>query len=233
MILGDVVSQNPQTWLQAGDSIVTIGFLDAALQGRAWANFALYGEAMTAVGEGIWLARYGPTPYTYATHAIVEYGTNDLGQPYAGGATPNAAATLATYKARLLNLWGLFSNSGLKTYQTTLTPGSTSTDGYATLANQTPQTYNPIRVLANDWFRDGAPLTGSVPADTGSTDPTVVRVGQPGHPLKGIVEVADSVESSRNSGKWKSPNYTDDGSHPTATGTAAMASAVSTWLPTI
>jgi lysophospholipase L1-like esterase len=41
-------------------------------------------------------------------------------------------------------------------------------------------------------------------------------------------ETADTVETTRNSGKWKSPGYTADGTHPSATGHAAMAGAVTT-----
>lgn len=230
LILGDVALETPRTWLQSGDSIVTLGFLDQALSGRAWISFAVYGEALTAYGSGSWLERYGPTPYGYATHAIVEYGTNDLGQPYSGGATPDAATVLANYKSRVVDWWLTLANSGIKVYQTTLTPGTTSTDGFATTANQTAQAYNVVRVPANDWFRDGAPLAGLAPAATGTTDPTAIRAGQPGHPLKGVIEVADSVETARNSGKWKSPGYTYDGSHPTALGTTTMADAVSSWL---
>lgn len=55
-----------------------------------------------------------------------------------------------------------------------------------------------------------------------------ISYGQTGHPLAGYVEVADAVEESR-SGKWKVDGstanlYTNDGTHQTGFGHAAIAS---------
>lgn len=73
-----------------------------------------------------------------------------------------------------------------------------------------------IRVAVNDWIRDGSPIVMAtmIGAVTGATGPGIIRAGQSGHPLasgdqlgKGYVEVADALETSRNSGIIKVPSY--------------------------
>lgn len=49
--------------------------------------------------------------------------------------------------------------------------------------------------------------------------------GQASHPLYTYWEIADEVETARNSGIWRA-GYTDDGLHPTATGINAAAAGV-------
>ena len=107
-------------------------------------------------------------------------------------------------------------------YQTTVTPQTTSTDAWVTTANQTVTAVHARRIGLNDWIRDGAPFdtaTGLAVA-VGATGSTIVRAGTRAHPLKGFFEIADIVETSRNSGIWKA-GWTTDGLHPNATGYAA------------
>jgi hypothetical protein len=78
-------------------------------------------------------------------------------------------------------------------YQCTVAPKTT---GAWTLADGSDQTVTAIeaqRVAMNTTLRNGA------------------------HGLTGYFEVADQVESSRDSGKWIAPGYTTDGLHETAT----------------
>lgn len=82
-------------------------------------------------------------------------------------------------------------------YQATITPRNTSTDGWATTVNQT--------VGANETER--------------ATLNNAIRAGVSG--IAGHLEVADQVETSRNSGIWQA-GYTADGVHPTATGYQAI-----------
>lgn len=72
--------------------------------------------------------------------------------------------------------------------QHTITPVSTSTDAWATTVNQTTAVNNAARITLNDSLRFGA--SG----------------------IDYLVEVADSVETARNSGIWKA-GYTADGTH--------------------
>ncbi|WP_083662417.1 MULTISPECIES: SGNH/GDSL hydrolase family protein [unclassified Rhodococcus (in: high G+C Gram-positive bacteria)] len=112
-----------------------------------------------------------------------------------------ADSTTAQIQQRLTNIWTALANMGLKVYQSTLTPVTTGT--FTTEAGQTKQTQarEDVRIAVNTWIR-------STPA-----------------PLTGFLEAADAVETARNSGIWKA-NYTTDGTHPSATGAAAIATAV-------
>lgn len=128
--------------------------------------------------------------------AICQLGINDY-----------ATAGTFTY---VTNLWTQFwlqlSASGLKVFQTTLSPVTASSDSWATTGNQSI-IYN-VSAL-NDWVRKCPP------------------------PLSGYVEVADTVMTSRNSGIWKATGgalgYTIDGEHPSQLGATTMAVAIASW----
>lgn len=84
-------------------------------------------------------------------------------------------------------------------YQATIAPKSSSSDGWTTTLNQTTDARNSERVAFN----------------------AAIRAGLDG--VAGYIELADVVESSRDSGLWKA-GYTDDGAHENATGYAAIVS---------
>jgi hypothetical protein len=123
----------------------------------------------------------------YYSHFICQLGINDFA---------DASLTASALLTRLQTIWGYF--SGLTICQTTLSPSTTSTDGWATTANQTIKSYEAARSGLNDLLRAG---------------PTGLNV---------LFEVADATESARNSGKWKAPGYTADGVHETSTGYIAI-----------
>ncbi|AGL13874.1 SGNH/GDSL hydrolase family protein [Actinoplanes sp. N902-109] len=159
---------------------------------------------------------------------IEEYGTNDL---------VALSRTAAQIQADRLYIWQVLVARGMRGgYATTLIPRTTSTDSWATTANQTPLTSgsNPEanRVAINDWIRDGAPLDPITRAVAATGTSGALRAGATGHPLLGYFEVADTVETARNSGLWKvngTANYlTNDGIHPTAAGNILMAPAIVT-----
>ena len=137
--------------------------------------------------------------YNWLKHTVLPYGSiflSDLGtNDCAGG------RTFAQIQADLLSLWNNMANRGLKVFATTIPPKTTSTDSWATVENQTPTSSNNVRVQVNDWIR---------------TKPA---------PLTNYFDVADALESARNSGKWKA-NYTNDGTHPIAVGHIDMATVV-------
>lgn len=107
---------------------------------------------------------------------------------YSGGAS--SAAVLS----RLATIWDYASAAGASAYQCTIPTRTTSTDSWATLENQTVDVRNDVRITVNSSFRSG--LTG----------------------LDGYFELADQMESARESGKWAvtgAANYaTSDGTHP-------------------
>ena len=152
--------------------------------------------------------------------ALVNYGTNDL--------QAALSPTFASMTAMLVSVWRLFHVRGIATWGCTLTPNSTTTDAWATVANQaiSADRSNSVRVAVNNWMRDGAPIdaTTFLAVAVGAAG---LRIGQGGHPLRGYFETADAAESARDSGLWKA-SHTSDGLHPNATGHAALAAAVDT-----
>lgn len=152
-----------------------------------------------------------------SSHIICALGVNDIYQ----------SASLETLQSINYNIWRQAALTGAKIYQTTLTPRTTSTDAWATTANQAPldASQEAVRVAYNTWLRDGAPLQGGAPAATGSAASGTIRAGKAGHPLTGYFDVADAAEPSRNAGVWV-PNGTVDGVHPVANVHNAMAAKI-------
>lgn len=138
-----------------------------------------------------------------ASHVICAYGRNDL-----------PITSLAALKANLVTAWKFLGQRGAKVYQTTITPQNSSTDGWTSITGQsiaTPTTVEAARVDLNTWLRAGAPVDGSlVPVAVGTAGALVA--GTAGHPLSvwsptsPIIELADVVETARNSGIWKVGN---------------------------
>lgn len=143
-------------------------------------------------------------------NAIIQTGTNDIlrGDP------------LPTVQANTLSAASILKARGLKVWPTTIMPRSRSSDGFLTVAGQTPVAgYGPGSVQANynDWLRAGAPIVNGVAVPIGTVG--ALLSGQPDHPFWSYFEVADQVESSRNSGVWQIiPNMvggpSGDGDHP-------------------
>ena len=104
-----------------------------------------------------------------------------------------SGAAAATIKTNLLIMWGILLNNKDGLFQSTLPPVSTSTDGWTTLVNQTTNANNANRVTTNTFIR---------------TTPDV---------LDAYFEMANSVESSPDSGLW-AINLTSDGTHENETG---------------
>ncbi len=124
---------------------------------------------------------------------VMGLGGNDLSL---GRTAAQILADRATIKAAF---------TGKTHWAYTLPPfGVTSSDGFATLANQTVPAINAERVILNDTLRAG---------------------------IAGVttLEVADAVESSRNSGKWRVDLgvIAPDGIHENALGNQTIAAAIS------
>jgi hypothetical protein len=129
---------------------------------------------------------------TYTSDVISNHSINDLNN------SGTAAQLLANQQTlRSVNF------AGKRYWICTLAPYTTSSDSYATLANQTVVSSNAQRIAYN----------------------TAVRAGVPS--MFGYLDIASRVESSLNSGFWKvngTANYaTADGLHESPNATALIA----------
>lgn len=209
-------------FISAGSSIAIIG--DSIGNGTAEGNDsgfiidAINGTVpfaqITCPGEG---AGTYPTYATlrlalagYATAAICQHGTNDIG-----------AVDLAGMQSLWIAQWGAVLAAGVpKIYQCTIVPRTNSTDAWATTANQSAYSANyatgGTRDLANTWLRAGAPMSGGAAVAVGTVGALVA--GDPGHPLRGIFDAAVHAEDSGDPNLWVAngtANYaTADGLHP-------------------
>lgn len=211
LILGDSIAYN--------SALGTLGYIEKGLDGSYGAiNAAVAGDraywALDGTGRRVksWLFNGD------STTTIVEYGRNDLGD----------GRTVAQLQANLLTIWNQQASGGRRVIQTTITPHTNSTDSWATVGNQTPvnATVESRRVQFNDWLRAGAPIVSGAAVAPGTSG--ALLAGQAGHPLYAYWEIADQVETARNSGIWRAPSYTTDGLHPTTTGINAAATGVQT-----
>lgn len=148
--------------------------------------------------------------FKYGTHAICNYGTNDL----------VSGRTAAQVLADLQTIWAALKTGGLRRVeQALIIPRVTSTDAYVTTANQTPL----AGFATNGAGRD--PLNNSIISNVGSNG------------LDAYLNMNPAVADATLLDRWKitgAANYaTTDGAHPepvihTAMGTTA-ASRMATW----
>jgi hypothetical protein len=130
-----------------------------------------------------------------AVHDVIDaIGRNDIA----------SSDSLATVQANAIATWNALKALGVtRVFKTTITPiGTTSTDNFITVANQTviDAAAEVVRVAFNAWLRAGAPILAGAAVADGT--PGAIIAGQAGHPLYAIIETSDTVESSRDSGKW-------------------------------
>jgi lysophospholipase L1-like esterase len=118
------------------------------------------------------------------SHVIVQMGYTELFELSLG---------VAGTQARLLEVWQAMAALGAKVFQVTITPAASSSDSFATLANQTPFASSSLRLTVNDWIK-------SMPA-----------------PLSGVLDVAALVQDGTDPTRWKVTGgafgYTADGTH--------------------
>lgn len=124
----------------------------------------------------------------YCSHVYSELGVNDL----IGNANTSSALT-----SSLQSLYAFASKKII--IQTTITPVSTSTDAWATDANQTANTNNSLRVTFNSALRTTG-ITGA----------------------QYVCDIASILEPNTDTGKWIANGtanaYTVDGTNPTKAG---------------
>ena len=207
-LLGRPLAENPISWGGIGDSIMH-GTGDTNATGGALSWFTRAGNANVPVfrfaRNGQWasavatMSMYSMPMLSGSSHVAVALGTNDL---------LNNTRSYAQIVGDLTTIYRAVIAEGAKPVGVTVPPRSSSTDAWATAANQTVDRVpyqggaSSIRSQVNAWIRAGG-----------------------GGLLSGFIELADVVETARDSGLWKA-GYTTDGTHPNATAHAAIAAAV-------
>ncbi|WP_214010161.1 SGNH/GDSL hydrolase family protein [Ancylobacter sonchi] len=190
------------------------GLIGRAAGNHAWLNAGVSGDSLAkflgSCHKRLSLARY-------VKNIVFQHGVNGM-----------ADTDLATLQAEMLATWmqgARFKRPGARLFQTTITPSTRSSDDFRTLEGQQAAPGfstggNGTRESLNDWLRDGAPIRDGRPVAGGSRRAS--RMGDGSHPLHAVFDVADALESSRNSGKWKvngTANWlTADGLHPNRAG---------------
>ena len=192
-IAGDSRQANGTRLDATSDGFGLAGELNRSLGARfATLNAGCSSEKLSDVLTTGYTKRIGLLKY--CNFVADGYGINDV---VAGRTAAQIKADIATFAARF---------GALPYYRATLSPKSSSTDSWATTANQTTDGTNSVRTAVNDWIRKCPP------------------------PIAGVMEVADAVESARNSGIWKA-GYTADGLHGNQTANLAIVAAGGVKVP--
>ncbi|WP_230203031.1 SGNH/GDSL hydrolase family protein [Parafrankia discariae] len=160
----------------------------------------LYPHLRSARGSSRGHYQYGPgwqrrlALAAGCTHVIDEWATNDIAAP----------RTFAQVQAAALDRWRAFARMGLIVYASTCVPRTTSTDSWATEANQTPAANfgsGSAWAQYNTWVR-------TVPS-----------------PLAGVIDAAAATVDTATGLVWRN-GFTIDGIHPTAAAHIAIAQSV-------
>lgn len=185
-----------------------------------------YGRNVMTFGESSWIVG----TIEAVTHLLVEFGANDLG----------SAPTVAFLWAKAVGCYDYIQTlkPGLPLWQTTTTPIANSSNDCATLEGQTIGASGIARLPWNEFLRDGAPC-GPATREALAVGAEGLRAGDPGHPLRGIVDVAAPTEeggAEAPTGKWlPGPNGEpiSDGIHPGGIAMSRMVAPTSAWLATL
>ena len=209
VVVGHPTGPPPKTVAVLGDSIAAgAGDINYAINGYAiggwplrgldqkvgYVYLARTGEAFAnIVGRG---ARYRFEMLEHQYSALVEYGRNDMDEG------------LRRVQQNAIEIWDEVAARGLRVFQTTITCQTNSTDGWISLENQSLLSWpsEATRLAFNVWLRSGAPMFASHnPVAPGSAAPGTRLIGEYGHPVSGLIDNCDLVESTRGSGLWRVP----------------------------
>ncbi len=141
----------------------------------AYLNAGIPGDRAQIVAGS--MARRVSLAKRFCTDAVLALGINDINVNGRTAAQTYADVLTIAAALRPLSVFGC-----------TLDPVSSSTDAWATTANQTTASSNAARVAFNNLMRE-SPM------------------------LDGIFDLADAVETARDAGIWKAPGFTADGLH--------------------
>lgn len=148
--------------------------------------------------------------FRYASHLFCAYGRNDLAS--------NGVDSEGLLR-ELHTIWDMGTLNRMKIYQTTIGPTTTSTDSWATIANQT--------VSSSSWSPtiDGYRITFN----------QKIRANYVAYGLKGYFDWATGIESSLESGLFYADGtaYTTDGVHENSKGYKRIRDTANLLIPAI
>lgn len=203
VILGDSIGwgANDRT-TASGDAYGNGGYLERLLAAAGINTLNLAApstQAQNIAVAGRARQRFALLEGLSITAIVNQWGRNDFTN---GRTAAQVIADQATVNAMLRTMCD-------RVVMSTVTPRTTSTDGWTTAGNQAfPSAgQESERVAYNDALRSGW-------AGLGAT---------------GLLDAADAAETARNTGLWRSTGgaWTDDGTHPIALGAAGIASQLS------
>lgn len=246
-VIAELVDPTLPRWLIIGDSIafgapdtVTAGYIGYCKrmferEGYPYMRIAISGSRMdqwavatTYDVPKLWYSQTDPSSgeLITPTHVWNHGGINDL----AGG------RTAAQIKADLITVWRKIQTEcpTAKVYQSSMFPRTTSTDNWATVANQSVAANEAERLELNNWLADGAPYhSGTFAAVAiGNTDGTTIRCNvvtvaggvsqgtgySASHALSGGYVSTHTLVEDLATGKWKADGTANkwcfDGIHP-------------------
>jgi hypothetical protein len=195
-----------ESFLLVGDSIMQ-GIDDKPMQSIGFAARALYNKkipytkiAMSGESTGGFLdSLYLRSIFTNNHKSVlINYGRNDV----------NGNVPIATIKANLIKIWTYYKKKGLKVFQCTTLPRTSSTDFWITLENQTVHANDTIKVALNQWLLDTT-SNGAKAQSNGVLD--------------GVYDIAKVVEVN---GKWKAATKIYSGTIQSATTNTLTDSAI-------
>jgi hypothetical protein len=223
--LGDSITYNQGGFFAFGswaEQAVSIAMATAGLDTHVatavpWINMSMPGEfasnLASPTGHRYRMSFIGRTKYTLGMLT-----TNDTGTLLA------SAVPALTSEKNLLIIATDESARGSLPWFVTVIPKTTSPTAFLNTADQIISGSEPVRLAINAWYRDGAPMdcitrlglvAGTTTATTARTQywtgATKVVSASTGagcpasftHPINGVMEAADAVETSRNSGVWQ------------------------------
>jgi lysophospholipase L1-like esterase len=137
------------------------------------------------------------------THAIFNYGTNDL-----------AVRTAAQIEANILEITAALNAKAIKVFWCTLIPKTGSSNSWANVAGQTKGGNESVRLAVNAWLRDT------------SASGYVAQAG--GGKLAGVFDVCAPIEVNaanaltQDGGYWKAPGAASESGTSSGSNTATM-----------
>lgn len=177
LMIGDSIMQNAKDVRNMGVTTVGGGVFvrpTYGVNGRniPWCNLGIGGDTASGYAANSALRKFW---YKYGTHAVCDFGTNDLG---------TLSHTAAQVRTDLHTIWAAIKAGGItRLDQSQITPRTTSTDNWTLLANQMA-----VAGYANGGARDT--LNTDIIADVGTNG------------LDGTISLALAVEDPSDHTKW-------------------------------